>query len=126
MKNKILTPQISTLIAELKIIKIGNKKMTISVFNQIQEKSCIEGYYEIGYPVWGWVLRDNYKWIIFQIGKELRKMRMPVKFPCRRDGLNIMQIELLRSVIPDDKKEIEIYNLMVEKLQKTQQLFIAV
>lgn len=79
MKNKLSTPQISTLMAEIRILKIGNKQMTISVFKQLYESSCYDEKYNILFPIWGKVKREDNEFVIFQKGSELNKMIIPKK-----------------------------------------------
>jgi len=78
MKNKLELPHISTLKAELSVVKIGNKQMTISVFKQLYNEKCYDEKFNIIYPVWGKVLRDDIEYVIFQKGDELRKCEIPI------------------------------------------------
>lgn len=71
------SPTVTTITAELHVIKIGNKQMTISVFNQLYDEECWDKNYNITNPIWGKVLRDNIEYIIFQKGSELRKTELP-------------------------------------------------
>lgn len=80
MENKLSTPQITTLKAELRIVQIGNKQMTISVFKQLYEELCYDDNYRIIYPIWGKVNREEAIYCIFQKGNELRKMKLPEMF----------------------------------------------
>lgn len=79
MGTKILEPTITTVTAELFVVKIGNKQMTISVYNQLYMEDCWDKEYNIMYPVWGKINRDN-EYVIFQKGNELRKCELPSKW----------------------------------------------
>lgn len=74
--TKISQPTVETITAELHVVKIGNKQMTISVFNQLYEQDCWDGEWNIIYPVWGKTNRDG-QYVIFQKGNELRKCAIP-------------------------------------------------
>ena len=76
MANKISTPIVSTITAELHVVKIGNKQMTISVYNQLYIEDCWDEDYNILYPVWGKINREE-EFVIFQKGAELRKCKIP-------------------------------------------------
>lgn len=79
MATKLSNPEISTITAELNVIQIGNKQMTIAVFNQLYCEDCwIDEQFRILYPIWGKVKRDD-EWVIFQKGNDLRKCRIPKK-----------------------------------------------
>jgi len=79
-ETKLASPQITTLMAEINVVKIGNKQMTISVFNQLYEEKCFDENFNILYPIWGRVNREI-EYVIFQKGSDLRKMPMPKKGP---------------------------------------------
>ena len=76
MKTIISKPTVETITAEINVVKIGNKQMTISVFNQLYTEKCWDDEYNILYPVWGKILRDS-EYIIFQKNNELRKCEIP-------------------------------------------------
>jgi hypothetical protein len=76
MTSKITTPTVATITAELNVVKIGNKQMTISVFNQLYQENCWDEEYNILYPIWGKTNRDG-QYVIFQKGTELRKSEIP-------------------------------------------------
>ena len=76
MKTKISKPTVETITAEINVVKIGNKQMTISVFNQLYTEKCWDDEYNILYPVWGKIKR-NYEYVIFQKNNELRKCHIP-------------------------------------------------
>lgn len=79
MSNIISTPSISTILAELHVIQIGKKQMTISVFNQLYESDkCYDDDLNIIYPIWGKINREI-EWVIFQKNNELRKQEMPLR-----------------------------------------------
>ncbi len=78
MKTKISKPTVETITAEINVVKIGNKQMTISVFNQLYIEKCWDDEYNILYPVWGKIKRDS-EYIIFQKNNELRKCEIPKK-----------------------------------------------
>lgn len=75
-KTKLNQPHVNTLMAEINIVKIGNKQMTISVFNQLYEEDCYDEDSNIIYPIWGKVKREA-EWVIFQKGNDLRKCLIP-------------------------------------------------
>lgn len=79
MGTGISQPKIETITAELFVVKIGNKQMTISVYNQIYIEDCWDKEWNILYPVWGKTNRDG-EYIIFQKGSELRKCKIPEKW----------------------------------------------
>lgn len=72
----IAQPIIETITAEISVVKIGNKQMTISVFNQLYEEEAWDKSYNILYPIWGKTNRDK-EYVIFQKGTELRKCVIP-------------------------------------------------
>ncbi len=90
MKNEIKSPTISTLVAELRVVRIGNKQMTKAVFNQLYTSKLHDDDYNIIYPVWGKVYDGFHnsiinfnklgvvkEWIIFQNGNDLNKFLIP-------------------------------------------------
>ena len=79
MANKISQPTVATITAELNVVKIGNKQMTVSVYNQLYIENCWDKEYNILYPVWGKTNRDG-EFVIFQKGNELRKCKIPSKW----------------------------------------------
>lgn len=79
MANKISQPTVATITAELNVVKIGNKQMTVSVYNQLYIENCWDKEYNILYPIWGKTNRDG-EFVIFQKGNELRKCRIPTKW----------------------------------------------
>lgn len=76
METKLNSPKITTLTVEISVIKIGNKQMTISVFNQLHTGVCFDENNNIIYPIWGRVNMKGVEYVIFQQGYELKKMRM--------------------------------------------------
>lgn len=76
MKNKIKSPTISTLVAELRVVRIGNKQMTKAVFNQLYASKPHDDNYNIVYPIWGKVKLEG-EWVIFQNGNDLNKFYIP-------------------------------------------------
>jgi hypothetical protein len=137
MKNKIATPQISTLRVDIRIIQIGNKQMTINVFKQLYEKKCWDNKFNIIYPIWGKVYYKDFEYVIFQEGNELRKIRIPsidlVKDSrfSSSDWIERQDIKVwwhYYYIIPDEQVE-EMYpdrTEMIKKLRDSIQLFIAV
>ena len=79
METTLDQPRISTVMVEIKVIKIGNSKMTLSVFDQLYEDECYDSKTsKILYPVWGKVNRkDHGEYVIFLADNELRKMKIP-------------------------------------------------
>lgn len=73
------TPRISTLTIEVSVIKIGNNKMTLSVFDQLYQESPLDDNEKIIYPVWGKVNRSGDDYAIFIKNNELRKFLIPRK-----------------------------------------------
>lgn len=76
MATNILQPKVETITAELFVVKIGNKQMTVSVYNQLYYEECWDKEWNIVFPVWGKTNRDG-EHLIFQKGNDLRKCRMP-------------------------------------------------
>jgi hypothetical protein len=79
MGTKISQPTVETITAELFVVKIGNKQMTISVFNQLYCEDCWDEEWNLVYPIWGKINRDG-EYVIFQKGNDLRKCEMPKKW----------------------------------------------
>ena len=84
MKNEIKSPTISTLVAELRVVRIGNKQMTKAVFNQLYASNPYDNNYDIIFPIWGKVKGDwnpyegkFIEYIIFQKGEDLNKFKIP-------------------------------------------------
>ena len=69
---------VETITAELYVVKIGNKQMTVSVYNQLYIEPCHDNDHNILYPIWGKTNRDG-EYVIFQKGNELRKFKIPRK-----------------------------------------------
>lgn len=129
MENKVTMPLISTLVAEIRIVKIGNKQMTISVFNQLYEEYCFDLEWNILYPIWGKVKRDySIEYVIFQKGSDLRKMELPNLFDM--NGMNnsnrIMNNGLAKILRHKNTISVDKFNKMIEELKNSTQLFIAV
>jgi hypothetical protein len=78
MSTKITQPMVETITAELYVVKIGNKQMTVSVYNQLYIEPCHDKDFNIIYDIWGKTNRDE-EYVIFQKGNELRKMKIPRK-----------------------------------------------
>lgn len=79
METIIKEPKISTLTIEVSVIKIGNNKMTLSVFDQLYNEICYDEYFKIKYPIWGKVKRKESVDVVFQKNNELKKMTIPDK-----------------------------------------------
>lgn len=77
MNNVIQQPRVSTMTVEISVIKIGNNKMTLSVFDQLYTGKPYDEYFKIIYPIWGKVNRSGDDYVIFQINNELRKIKIP-------------------------------------------------
>lgn len=126
MATKISSPIISTLMAELNVVKIGNKQMTISVFNQLYTDKCYDDDFNILYPIWGKVKREE-EWIIFQKGNDLRKQRMPSMIKCSqyKDVCKSVIVEnknLILSTETIKKKDEEYKKLNNDRLSITKQI----
>lgn len=109
MTTKLNNPTIETITAEISIVRIGNKQMTISVFNQLYEEKCWDEYYNVIYPVWGKTNRER-EYIIFQKDNELRKCELPKKIKMRNYGLFFWDFvsenkDEIHSIIPTNKKD---------------------
>ena len=76
MTTKISQPTVETITAELFVIKIANKQMTVSVYNQLYIEDCWDKEWNILYPVWGKTNREG-EYVIFQKGNDLRKCQIP-------------------------------------------------
>lgn len=76
MSAKKVMPTIETMMVEVRVIKIGNKQMTLSVFDQLYEERPFDENWSIIYLMWGKVRRKEGDWVIFQKGNELRKWRI--------------------------------------------------
>jgi len=80
MKANYEQPTITTVSIEVKVLRIGNKQMTLSVFDQLYEESPCDSYedelYEIAHPIWGKVRRKDENFVIFEKNGELRKYKM--------------------------------------------------
>lgn len=79
MNTDLKQPHITTLTIEVSVVKIGNNKMTLSVFDQLYSSKPYDDFYKIIYPIWGKVKRPEYEYVIFQKDNELRKMMIPDK-----------------------------------------------
>jgi hypothetical protein len=79
METILNQPRISTLMVEIKVIKIGNSKMTLSVFDQLYYDFPYNDDSKIIYPVWGKVHRSSDNYVIFIKNNELRKHIIPSK-----------------------------------------------
>jgi hypothetical protein len=70
------TPKIDTMSIEIKVLRVGNHKMTKAVFRQIPRDSKICG------PIWGWVNEHSadcftpyiaaHRHVVWQLGDALR------------------------------------------------------
>ena len=66
---------VETLSVEIRVLTINQKKMTLSVFNQIREEPLFDNnFHQLG-EVLGYVNKKDY-WIIWSNGKELRKAKL--------------------------------------------------
>ena len=117
MATKISSPIISTLMAELNVVKIGNKQMTISVFNQLYSDKCYDDDFNILYPIWGKVKREE-EWVIFQKGNDLKKQRMPYIIDCQKFE------NVLINVIKENKEKILLTDIMQDYINKHENLNI--
>lgn len=79
MNNVIQQPRISTLTVEISVIKIGNNKMTLSVFDQLYESEPHDQFCNLIHSIWGKVNRSGADYVVFQKDNELRKWKIPRK-----------------------------------------------
>ncbi len=73
MKSQQLSVQ--TLSVEIRVLSINQKKMTLSVFNQIREEPLFDKDFNKRGQTFGYVNRDGF-WIIWNREGELRKTKM--------------------------------------------------
>jgi hypothetical protein len=93
--NNIIEPKVSTITAELHVVKIGNKQMTKSVYNQLYEEQCYDKDYNLLYDIWGKTnIEGNY--VIFNKNGELRKCIIPKYTPFHKSAFEWHVISFLR------------------------------
>lgn len=84
-EGMIESPKVESLTISVNVIRIGNKQMTLSVFNQIFEENPFDENNNIIYNIWGKINygKKDYEtsriWVIFQKGDGLRKYGLPNK-----------------------------------------------
>lgn len=130
MENKIVSPQISTLIAEINIIKIGNKQMTVSVFKQLYEQPFYDDNFNIIYPIWGIVKREGSYFVVFQVDSQLFKYIHPFGKIENRDSSYLNRIyesnyNAYRILKNDFNLMYVKWNNMTDELKTYPHLFIA-
>lgn len=135
------TPRISTLTIEVSVIKIGNNKMTLSVFDQLYQESPLDDNEKIIYPVWGKVnrsemstsnLRYDDDFYIDECNKMWNEYRKGLYWNVPKD-LELFLHQLTaekRDLISDEYNRIVAYNKAlnesIDVLKSANQLFIAV
>lgn len=84
MNNTLHQPTITSMTIEVSVIRIGQKQMTLSVFDQLYFGKCYresDKSYEIIYPLWGKVKKKGTEYAVFQVENELIKMEIPEERP---------------------------------------------
>ena len=83
---------IRTIPVSIQVITIDNKRMTKSIFNQIQKENCFDrNYYFLGNDILGYVFDKDQKWLLWVKHSELRKYSLKnieqlSKVECKKDN----------------------------------------
>jgi len=78
---KHLDLSIRTTQVEIKVVKVGGSKMTLSVFNQIQEEPIFDKELNLKGEILGYIVKKNENYCLYVKDSELRKVKLiePIK-----------------------------------------------